>query len=201
MARLLGLIADDAMRIDRKHLPPLSGVQLGLLITMCSNDPFHVEDPSGALASRFIVLQTVQSFLGQEDKELEAKLMAELPGILNWALEGILVERYWGGFEQPEASAGAMREMEDASAPLAAFVRDHCTVGPHESVPRHDMLEAYNGFAQERGYRTYDSITFGKELRSVVQVTRGGSDDARTYRGLSLKPSASARLDKFKLAR
>ena len=200
VARLLTLIADDAMRIDRKHLPALSNVQMGMLVTMCSNDPLHVEDPSGAFASRFVMLQTARSFLGEEDKELEGKLMAELPGILNWALRGIMIEDILG-LVQPEASAGVMREMEDASAPLAAFVRDHCTVGPHEAVPRQDMLEAYNGFAQARGYPTYTSITFGRALHSVVQVTRGGSNDARTYRGLSLKRSASAWLDKFNLAR
>jgi putative DNA primase/helicase len=178
--KLLPLIADDAMRIDRKHLPALSNVQMGLLITMCSNDPLRIEDASGAFASRFICLRTVQRFLGREDRDLEGKLMAELPGVLNWALRGLIWEGVVG-LKQPEVSADAMRDMEDASAPLAAFVRDHCTVGPDESVPPDDLLEAYNGFANARGYSTHNKITFGRELGSVAsQITRGGGDGART---------------------
>ncbi len=40
-------------------------------------------------SDRFIFLKTTQSFYGREDLELEGRMAAELPGILNWSLAGL----------------------------------------------------------------------------------------------------------------
>ena len=53
-----------------------------------TNEVPKFADRSGALVSRFIVLPMRQSFYGREDPGLTAALMAELPGILNWAVDG-----------------------------------------------------------------------------------------------------------------
>ena len=43
---------------------------------------------SGALAGRLLVILFQHSFFGREDPGLTDRLMGELPGILNWAIEG-----------------------------------------------------------------------------------------------------------------
>jgi putative DNA primase/helicase len=53
-----------------------------------SNELPKITDSSGALASRFVLVRLTESFEKREDPLLHDKLLPELPGILNWALEG-----------------------------------------------------------------------------------------------------------------
>ena len=53
-----------------------------------TNELPRIEDASGALSSRFIVLTLTQSFYGREDHSLLDRFIPELPGILLWALNG-----------------------------------------------------------------------------------------------------------------
>jgi putative DNA primase/helicase len=40
-----------------------------------------------------MMLRLTESFYGREDKALTEKLLTELPGILNWAIEGYVRRR------------------------------------------------------------------------------------------------------------
>jgi putative DNA primase/helicase len=53
-----------------------------------TNELPRFSDSSGALAGRFVILRMTESFYGKEDTGLTQRLLAELPGILNWAIEG-----------------------------------------------------------------------------------------------------------------
>ena len=57
---------------------------------------------------------------------LDARLAAELPGILMWALEGLDRLMRNGRFTVPGASADAANLMMDLASPMSAFVRDRC---------------------------------------------------------------------------
>jgi hypothetical protein len=48
---------------------------------LISNELPRFLDPSSAIASRFVVVETIKSFLGKEDRGLTAGLMQELSGI------------------------------------------------------------------------------------------------------------------------
>jgi hypothetical protein len=70
-------------------------------------------DGSGALVGRFIVLLFQKSFYGKENVGLTRELLAELSGILNWALDGYdsLVKR--GHFEQPKNASDNIKKWND----------------------------------------------------------------------------------------
>ena len=57
-------------------------------INILANDRPTLSDASGALSTRFYTFILRVSFLDREDEELSAKLAAEIPSILNWALAG-----------------------------------------------------------------------------------------------------------------
>ena len=69
---------------------------------LVSNELPKFPDQSGAMATRPLVFRFTESFLGREDKALDAKLEAELPGILLWAIEGWKRLRKRGHFLQPK---------------------------------------------------------------------------------------------------
>jgi hypothetical protein len=89
----------DAVDIHCKGLPPLTGVKLPIRIVIVSKAQPKLCDPSGAMERRMMQLRTHRSFLGTEDVMLTDKLLAELPGISNWTIEGWERLRSRGCFE------------------------------------------------------------------------------------------------------
>ena len=116
-----------------------------------------------------------QSFLGREDVGLTDKLMHELPGILNWALDGLDRLDSRGRFTQPssgQAEADATRRLAD---PIGAFLEDWCEIGPDRSISLDHLFLKYQAWCESEG-RTKDTTTkeiFSRDLRNKL-------DDALT---------------------
>src|SRR5438477_1103215 len=68
---------------------PCPSLRLPTRFVIASNTLPRLLDASGALAHRFLFVPFEISFVGREDIYLEEKLLAELPGIANWALAGL----------------------------------------------------------------------------------------------------------------
>jgi len=166
--RLLSISGEDSVNVDRKHMPVWTG-RLRARFLIITNILPRLSDASGALASRFVVLRIKESFYGREDKALTDRLLRELPGILNWALDGWhrLSER--GHFVMPESSDTTVRELEDLGSPIAAFVRECCRVGPELRSEIGLTFERWQMWCQERGHeRVGTSQLLGRDLRSVI---------------------------------
>jgi hypothetical protein len=113
---------EDAVDLNRKGMPPLTSIKLPTRLMLLANEIPAFHDPSGALKRRLIVLRTEQSFFGNEDIHLTSKLLKELPGILNWSIEGL--KRLWSRghfsnsaslvkFVDPDASFGSSEGNEE----------------------------------------------------------------------------------------
>jgi putative DNA primase/helicase len=196
--RLLSITGEDLLTIDRKYRDPWTGT-LPTRVLIMSNELPRLLDSSGALAGRFIVLLTRQSFYGQENPRLTDELLSELPGILNWALDGIDLLTQSGHLLQPATSADAIREMEDLGSPVGAFVRDRCVVGPGHCVRVEVLYQAWRSWCADHGRdRPGSTQTFGRDLRAVVvglKVVQPRDEDGvtrvRMYEGLDLRPPGS----------
>jgi putative DNA primase/helicase len=107
---LKSISGEDAMDVHRKGMAPLTGIRLPTRLMLLANELPAFHDPSGALRQRMIILRTERSFYGKEDIHLTNRLIEELPGILNWAIEGLA--RLWrrGHFpdKAPPVNAGAI---------------------------------------------------------------------------------------------
>jgi putative DNA primase/helicase len=139
-----------------------------------------------------LILQMTNSFLGREDRTLDGRLRAELPGILNWALDGLdrLTER--GRFTVPKSSDDATALMADLASPMSAFVRDTCVLGPDENVPVDDLYFAWKQWAFGQGHHAGAKSTFGRNLvaaQPTVKVSRPRIGDAqvRYYVGIGIR--------------
>ena len=97
---LKSISGEDAVDIQRKGMSPLTGITLPTRLMLLANEMPSFSDPSGALKQRLLTLKTTQSFFGQEDTQLTKNLLTELPGILNWSIDGL--QRHWtkGRFQQ-----------------------------------------------------------------------------------------------------
>lgn len=95
---LKSISGEDAVDIHRKGMPPLTGIRLPTRLMLLANELPAFRDPSGALDRRLIALETAQTFYGKEDIQMTTKLLKELPGILNWSIEGLKRLRERGHF-------------------------------------------------------------------------------------------------------
>jgi putative DNA primase/helicase len=187
--RLLSISGEDTIGVARKHTTTWVG-SLPVRFVLSTNELPRLTDASGAIASRFVVLVMEQSFFGREDLELEAKLLRELPGILNWALAGRrrLLER--GYFEQPKSAAEAVEQLNDLGSPIKAFVRDCCKVGPDEVVVIDDLFAAWRTWCSGDNRHAGAKGTFGRDLRAALPSVKMFQSRAhgmrRVYGGIGL---------------
>lgn len=190
--RLLSISGEDGVTIDRKYSAAWTG-KLPTRFLILTNELPRLADTSGALAGRFIVLSLRESFYGREDHALTDKLMAELPGILNWALDGLERLNARGCFLQPVSSEQAVQELEDLGSPIKAFIRERCTVGPAEEAVPLDVYEAWTAWCRDNGRDRPGTLqTFGRDLRAAVphlavRQPRQDHGRYRLYQGIGLK--------------
>lgn len=201
--KLLSVSGEDMQTIDRKNLPAWTG-RLSARFFIMTNELPRITDSSGALASRFVILTMTKSFLGSEDHGLTNRLLDELPGILNWAIEGWRRLRSRGYFVQPGSSDEAMRELEDLSSPIGAFIRDRCVVQQGLAVSVDTLFTLWGDWCREQG-RDYTGTkqTFGRDVRSAVPgmtITHPRTADGRTrqYEGIGLKGKTNEENDELR---
>ena len=187
--RLLCISGEDTLTIDRKCISSVT-MKLPTRFMFLTNDLPRMYDASGAFVSRFVTLRMTESFLGREDKNLENKLLAELPGILLWAIEGLKRLRARGHFVEPKAVSEAVREMEDLASPVRGFVRDCCTIATGNRVWVDDLFKAWWQWCQHNGRNcTMEKQAFGRDLAAAVPgvVCRRNTAKGRFYEGIALR--------------
>ncbi|MFF6990491.1 phage/plasmid primase, P4 family [Streptomyces sp. NPDC010273] len=192
--RLLTISGEDTIDVDRKYREVWTG-KLPTRLMLLSNELPHFGDSSGVIAKRFVLLSMRVSWLGKEDPTLIDRLIAEMPGILNWALDGLARLQRTGRITEPTSSREAVTTMQDTASPTSAFVRERCTTGPTCSVPVDALWTVWREWAEDNGVRAGTKQIFGRNLLSVVPqlaLTRPRDDGARirTYTGLALRPTA-----------
>ncbi len=187
--RLLCISGEDALTIDRKYLGSVS-MKLPTRFIFLTNELPRLNDASTALAGRFLVLRLITSFYGHEDTTLTDQLIAELPGILLWAIEGWKRLKARGYFVQPESAMDAIRDLEDLASPVSAFVRECCVVGPGHRVDVDDLYNAWKRWCEQDG-RTIvtHKQTFGRDLGAAIPgiKRRRGTGLTPFYEGISLQ--------------
>jgi putative DNA primase/helicase len=182
--RILNIVGEDPMSINRKHKDPWEG-RLPTRLMMMSNELPNFRDASEAITKRMIVLSAEVSFLGREDTTLDNKIASELPGLLNWALQGLKRLEERGRFVEPAASAGVRENLDEAANPLGVFTEEKLSFREGATVKVSDVFAAYNQWAGktdgDRAAMTQFGINLstatGGKLRKVKKMVGG----ERTY--------------------
>lgn len=140
--RLLSISGEDAQTIDLKFKVPITR-QLPVRFMVISNELPRLNDASGAIAGRLVILRSRKSFFGKEDHSLRETFYAERQSILLWAIGGWAALRECGRFIEPAASRDLVEQMADIVSPINAFVSDCCDI---ESSAVESLDRLYNSF-------------------------------------------------------
>lgn len=191
--RLLSIIGEDSMQVDRKYEKHWTG-KIGARVMIASNEVPDFRDASGAIGSRFMIAKMTRSFYDREDTDLEAKLEAEMPGILAWALDGLDRLRANGRFTQSATSIEAREEMEESESPASQFVEAACVVSTEHTVPKDVLYRLWSDWAGRNGYASTNIATFERQLKATEPMVGGGRirlDGVRTrvFNGIGVSKS------------
>jgi putative DNA primase/helicase len=192
---LLTISGEDGVTVNRKNKSHWQG-KLGARLMLLANLPPLFSDASTAVISRIVHLETNESWLGREDFDLENKLMTELSGILNEALDGLhrLIVTNKNRFTHVPGNEETIQEMEDLAAPIKPFVRDYCDLGAEYEVERNQLYHSYRTWCPLNGIKQPDiKAVFGRNLKAAFPSIKNkrpwGDGDARPryYSGIRLK--------------
>jgi putative DNA primase/helicase len=184
VSRLLSLSGEDDITVPRKNKDDWTG-NLNVRFLINSNEVPGFSDGSGVIADRFILIRFLESFFGREDRTLRDRLAKELPGILNWALEGLRALRKQDHFTQPTGSAELIEMMRFATSPILKFISDRVEVGKEISDSRDQVHAAYKGWCIANDHKPMSKTKFdmalNKALPSVTVGRPGGRCEDRNY--------------------
>lgn len=193
--RMLSISGEDSLTVDRKFKLAWTG-RLTVRCLILTNELPSLPDPSGAIASRFVMLTLKESFLGIEDIGLTDRLLEELPGILNWAIEGLKRLTARGHFIVPDSSKQVQLQFEDLASPIRAFVREECKLGDGREISISNINGAWDIWCRAQGYNPGTSPTFGKNLHAAfprIQKKNARLENGKRewrYLGISLLTAA-----------
>ena len=185
-ARIKALTGGDAMTARFLHGEFFTFTPVCKILLATNHKP-RVTDDSYAFWRRVRLIPFTRQFRGEDaDQNLADTLAAEAPGILAWAVRGVL---RWAevGLEPPEAVTKATETYEAESDPLAGFIEDRCTVGPERQARAADLYRGYRAWGERNGLRDREIMsnkTFGSRMgqRFKGRHTSGG----KVYDGISL---------------
>lgn len=127
---------------------------------------------------------TVQIPLDKVDKNLSSKLRLELPGILNWAVEGSLM---WQreGLTPPETIQKATMDYRKEMDVIGSFIDECCEIGSGLKIGATEVYKVYDKWAKEMNEHNFSQTQFGKKMadRFEKKHTKIG----RVYVGITLK--------------
>jgi len=122
----------------------------------------------------------------ERDHDLPDKLKAELPGILNWAVDGLRAYHDQGGLKPPERVQAATAEYREEQDILADFIKAECVIGEGMHAITADLTRAYERFTGTEAVRpqTFARLLKARGFRRGLKKVTGRTQ--RVWLGLGL---------------
>ena len=160
------LISGERIIADIKYRPePIEFTPVAKMIFSVNELP-KINDTTPGLYRRFIVIPFLVSFLKNPDITLEAKLTDELPGIMNWAIEGLQILRSQGYFTETQKNLAALQSFKYENSPMLEFLdRYYEPADPAKfSVLVSEFYQQYKTFCLDNGYKPKAMANLMKEV-------------------------------------
>jgi putative DNA primase/helicase len=154
LENLLKIMGGDPVSINRKGVKFWNGY-LPTRFLWISNDLPRFKDNSGAISTRWVVVRLATTVAEKNrDPNLGEKLRQELPGILNWALDGLKELNNRGSFTVPETQAETLEDLNSKASPVRTFLQEcyEITGDQEDIVPISDVLKDYRAWCEDNGH-------------------------------------------------
>ena len=163
------IVSGDMIEAERKFERPFSFKPYARLIAATNALP-RLLDHSDGFFRRAIIVRFNRQFLEHEqDKQREPRLMAELAGILNWALAGRTALYKREGFLIPGSSIVEVSQYRVDSDPVQQFADEKLVVTPSGGNNKNGSLiyDDYRDWSGQNGYRPLANNAFSKRMEAL----------------------------------
>ncbi len=120
----------------------------------------------------------------KRDKHLQQKLESELPGILNWALQGTSL---WmqHGLNPPKIITDATNEYRTEMDLIGQWISDRCTLNPALSCSGKDLYFNYQGWCISCGLKSLSRNAWSKKL-ALKKIVPTRTMNGVEYTGIAI---------------
>lgn len=189
-AALKMLTGEDTIHADRKNKEPINFYNYAKL-SFAMNELPPMRDFSGGLKRRMMILE-MDKVLTQEVKAKYPldKIMSEVPGIFNRAMEGLRKALSKRDFSISASMRSSVEKWEKGNDVVAMFLEDECELGEDFKVPVRDVYPAYKFYCQDSGYKPLAKNAFNHRLRELNYENKNVKSDgkqAKNWVGFRLK--------------
>ena len=189
-ARFKKIVAGEPQSAERKFKEPFE-FQPFAKILFSANDFIPTKDRTHGYYRRFDILKFNRIFKTEEQKpDLLQELKKEVPGIFNWALEGLerLRQQKWI-MTKSAYMEDCHNEFRRATNPLQLFIEEECVVEGNATVDANELRSSYKQYCEDKGYKVLSDNKLGQELkRHGINKTRIRKEERRIvlYEGIQL---------------
>lgn len=182
------IVGEDDLNVDRKYLNAVK-VRIRARLNMTCNAFPNITESSSAMLDRGLFFYTPNSHSGSEDTGLTDRLYEEMPGIINWALEGLRKLRAVGKLKNHPCMAERIDVFKSVTSPLDNFMGEELILRADAYVPMVKVFRRYRTWAVENdggGIRSFG--TFSRQIDAMSHVEMGFDNGAPVLRGAFLRP-------------
>ena len=189
-ARFKKIVAGEPQSAERKFKEPFE-FQPFAKILFSANEFIPTKDRTHGFYRRFDILRFNRIFKTEEQKpDLLQELKKEVPGIFNWALEGLerLSQQKWI-MTKSAYMEDCHNEFRRATNPLQLFIEEECVVDADATVDANELRRSYKQYCEDKGYKVLSDSKLGQELkRHGMNKTRVRTEEGRIiiYEGIQL---------------
>jgi putative DNA primase/helicase len=163
------LVSGEPIEARLPYGEPITIKNYAKLIFNCNELPKEVEQTNAYFRRFLIVPFDVTIPEQQQDKELSKKIIeSELPGVLNWVLEGLNRLLSQKNFTHSEAVCQQLEQYKKRSDSVLMFLEDE---GFEKSTDEHkgfkELFGHYKEYCIESNYRAVSKKSFGDRLRNA----------------------------------
>ena len=173
---------------DRLKGRPLYGthIQFNIIgkLWLATNSLPQINNTDHGIWRRIKAIPFNRTFSADEqDKTLGDKLIQELPGILNWAIEGCLS---WQANElqTPQVVEDQVAEYKSAMDSISQFVRDECEQDSKHICAASKFYQAYRDWCVSAGRKPQSQAAFKWALEKLDGVYQQRSSSGLRWHGI-----------------
>lgn len=134
----------------------------------------------------------------KRDLQLSVKLREEMPGILNWMIEGCLL---WQkeGLQLPNAVQLASDEYKEEMDIVLPFIKEQCVINPLAKVAVKDLYDAYTSYCYQNEEFKLKKRSFLRFMESKGFKKERGAKNQVYLQGVDLNETAKKAANYYKV--
>ncbi|MFO1352331.1 MAG: phage/plasmid primase, P4 family [Gammaproteobacteria bacterium] len=161
-------------------------------LLLATNHKPAIKGTDHAIWRRVHLVPFAKVFTKEErDEGLKDKLLAELPGILNWCVQGCLAWQRQG-LAPPDEVIAATADYRKEMDVIQNFLGDCCVIQPGLKVAKAEFYRAYTRWCDDNGEHPMSQRDLSRRMQDRGFVEAEGHKGGRKWAGIGLLAPAGA---------